>query len=1051
MPVDTASLPVIRFLQVNLNHCWTAQQLLAQTAIERKTDVILVSDYNRPLGGQQWIASSDGKCGVHIPSRSSIRATDMGYGNGFAWVRAANTLMYSCYCTPNCPLDAFDYFLTELEYSIRDHAKSHELLVVAGDFNSHSAEWGSSSEDARGELLSNFASALNLTVCNVGTTPTFRRINAESVIDVTFARPPTGNCTQIGDWSVLEGYYSASDHEYIEFTAGNYQANPQNHRTDRGVPIKGWSVKKLSTESLHEFWNSAGPQATSSSSAEAKAESLHYFLSEACDAAMPRRTVVPGKKAAHWWNNDIAALRKSTIAARRRYQRAGRRAHMVGREEVFREYNDLRKQLRQSIRKAQEASWKQLCDLVDQDPWGVPYRIVMKRLGRKSPPIDTSQALAISRGLFPAPPSTDWAFIPIDYAPLDLDTIDVDQPIPPITVEELRLAVRKLPNNKAPGPDHVPNEMIRLAANRFPDLFLSVFNACLTEGSFPNRWKMARLVLLHKGQDKPIDVPSSYRPISLLDGVGKLLERLILTRLETLIDQSGAVSKKQYGFRRGRSTIDAISEVIKTAQDAGRGAVQHRDLCAVITLDVRNAFNSAPWPIIDSSLRKAMVPKYLIKILRSYMKDRYLLIGDSTERATSLPVLCGVPQGSVLGPTLWNTFYDAVLKLDVPKGVKLIAFADDLAVVAVARTTELIEYLVNPVLSDIDQWMSDNGLSLAPDKSECIIITKKKSFRDPMLSVSGTQIRVKRTIRYLGVHLDTRLSFVEHAKAVATGARKAATSLARLMPNVGGPSHSRRSLLMSVVHSRLLYGSQVWTNEVNRTNKAKLLLTQPQRLAAIRVARCYRSVSDVASLVLARMPPVFLLAQERHRIAELKKAGTKFCRYDQRMATVEQWQIVWDAETTKAAWTKRLIPDIRIWWRHGLKSVSFHMAQVLSGHGCFQKYLWSKARTPSPACKHCNDPYDTAEHTVFDCAFWEDKRETVISLLGRRVVPEDVSEILCGPDTAVLPIDKLTRCQVLATAEKIKKAFTQMVEEIMGQKETLERERQAVEYQPRRV
>lgn len=94
-----------------------------------------------------------------------------------------------------------------------------------------------------------------------------------------------------------------------------------------------------------------------------------------------------------------------------------------------------------------------------------------------------------------------------------------------------------------------------------------------------------------------------------------------------------------------------------------------------------------------------------------------------------MPVTCGVPQGSVMGPFLWNIFYDGVLRLPVRDGVRIIAFADDVAVVAVAHNAELIEQIVNPTLEDIAGWMSSNGLRLAPEKSECVVLTNKHSFR----------------------------------------------------------------------------------------------------------------------------------------------------------------------------------------------------------------------------------------------------------------------------------------------------------------------------------
>lgn len=169
------------------------------------------------------------------------------------------------------------------------------------------------------------------------------------------------------------------------------------------------------------------------------------------------------------------------------------------------------------------------------------------------------------------------------------------------------------------------------------------------------------------------------------------------------------------------------------------------------------------------------------------MTKRCIIIRTDSVSHT-VPVTCGVPQGFILSPTLWNLFYDGILCLPVPNGVKLVTYADDVVVVTVAHTTDLLEHLFNPVLEGIVGWMTNNGLTLAPEKSKYVILTGKHGFRQPYFSVNGHQIAVKGSTRYLGVQLDTRLSFMEHTKTAAAGAKKAATALCRLMSNVGGPT-----------------------------------------------------------------------------------------------------------------------------------------------------------------------------------------------------------------------------------------------------------------------
>ncbi|XP_060858862.1 uncharacterized protein LOC132936185 [Metopolophium dirhodum] len=341
--------------------------------------------------------------------------------------------------------------------------------------------------------------------------------------------------------------------------------------------------------------------------------------------------------------------------------------------------------------------------------------------------------------------------------------------------------------------------------------------------------------------------------------------------------------------------------------------------------------------------------------------------------------------------------------------------------------------------------MTANGLALAPHKSECVVLTKKHSFRSPQIFVQGFQVPVKGNIRYLGVQLDTRLSFVAHASTVAAGAKRSAVALGRLMTNVGGPSQCKRQLLMSVMHSRLLYGAQVWADSVVGVKKSEGLLQQAQRVAALRIARCYRTVSDMSSLVLARLPPAPLLALERRRASELRKTGVRFTSAELRSVTIQLWQAEWE-KTSKASWTKALIPDLNRWWHQGPRSVTFNMSQALTGHGCFQKYLCDRGKAISPDCPHCFSLMDNAQHTIFDCPHWENAREELRRSLGRPPGPEDVQELLCGPKIEDLPDDHAVRTRIMSSAARMKEEFWRMVENIMEAKQAMERDRQS---QPR--
>ena len=178
------------------------------------------------------------------------------------------------------------------------------------------------------------------------------------------------------------------------------------------------------------------------------------------------------------------------------------------------------------------------------------------------------------------------------------------------TLEELKRAGGMLKANTAPGMYGVLNEILKEVIEAYPGILLEAFNSCLREGRFFVDWKKQRLVLLRKG-NRPLGVPSSYRPICLLDTMGKLLEELILQRLQALLVGENGLSDNQFGFRKGRSTVDAIQAVVNIATNTRKGTGKSKGFCALISIDIRNAFNSARWNICIEAMMRRKVPDYL--------------------------------------------------------------------------------------------------------------------------------------------------------------------------------------------------------------------------------------------------------------------------------------------------------------------------------------------------------------------------------------------------------------------------------------------------------
>lgn len=166
--------------------------------------------------------------------------------------------------------------------------------------------------------------------------------------------------------------------------------------------------------------------------------------------------------------------------------------------------------------------------------------------------------------------------------------------IVPCSDIELRGAVWKSAPDKAPGADRLTARILRKAWPLVCDIMLNLVNDCLATGLFPNHWKHAEVVVIRKSPDKDPRLPKSYRPISLLPVLGKVLERIIVNRLddETAVNLSG----KQYGFTRGKSTLDAIQN-IRSWHNSATGKFS-----LGIFLDISGAFDSLDWQMLFSDL-----------------------------------------------------------------------------------------------------------------------------------------------------------------------------------------------------------------------------------------------------------------------------------------------------------------------------------------------------------------------------------------------------------------------------------------------------------------
>jgi len=187
----------------------------------------------------------------------------------------------------------------------------------------------------------------------------------------------------------------------------------------------------------------------------------------------------------------------------------------------------------------------------------------------------------------------------------------------------------------------------------------------------------------------------------------------------------------------------------------------------------------------------------------------------------------------------------------------LVAFADDVALIVTGRTTDILEERANEALEKVSIWMKTNDLKLAVDKTECVMITKKRGYGEPRFTLNGTIVQPKESLRYLGIELSKKLGYGTHIQAAAVKVGKTASALQRILPNVRGTRQCKRKIMASMVQNQLLYGAPIWAGALVYEKNVNTLLG-PQRKIALRVAMAYRMVSTQAIMVVAGMIPAHL-------------------------------------------------------------------------------------------------------------------------------------------------------------------------------------------------
>lgn len=384
---------------------------------------------------------------------------------------------------------------------------------------------------------------------------------------------------------------------------------------------------------------------------------------------------------------------------------------------------------------------------------------------------------------------------------------------------EIDSIIMGLKLNSAVGWDGIPASLLRATRLVMLPILNHVFNLCLTTGVFPSVFKKAVVHPIFKNGDR--DSVSNYRPISVLSTFSKIFEKIINKRLICFLDSKQAISANQFGFRAGKSTEDAVLEL--TGSIVKNLNKKLKSLC--MFLDISKAFDTVSVPILLHKLERLGIRGLPLNLFKSYLSGRTQSVTVNGITSDERSVTSGVPQGSVLGPTLFLVFINGLCQLSLPN-CKIITYADDTALLVHGQDWEGARKHAEHALRIVTAWLSYNHLLLNLTKTCFVTFAPRlKSQPDNTFKISAHEnsctsvgisspncdcFKIQRLnhVKYLGVVVDSVMSWHEHVQSVSSRIRKLIFVFRKLRGSAD--EGTLKTAYITLAQSILSYCISVW-------------------------------------------------------------------------------------------------------------------------------------------------------------------------------------------------------------------------------------------------
>lgn len=691
--------------------------------------------------------------------------------------------------------------------------------LVIGDFNAHSREWSpadvSRSTDAG--RIEVWAAVNLLTLANTPGEITRRGANHEkdSVIDLAWYNEAAIRASTFTGLTVDWEGSLGSDHAMLHVTGRTKQPSMQdNEETDLGFVVdpeksEDW-IKSFKTKSQYFPFSSIPTETEVEKEAAAFTADMHKTNEE---TFRKRRPFHP--KAAPWWNAACAIAAGNLRDAGNTGIRARAQARLKGTVRAAK-----RKWADEYIEKAQ---------LWDVAAW---------RHGRKSSKVPSLRGPeGIVHTHEEVADLLSQRFFSKDPPEVELNFTDDPPPRPtrvmaPLDRVLIDSLLSKAATRSAPGQTGHTWTLLKWAWKAEPDRLANLLSACLRAGHHPRPWKEAIVCVIPKPNRADYTLAKNFRPISLLECLGKLLEKIVAKIIYGDMAKYALVPTTQFGGRNASSTLDAGLTLLHDIEAAHKSGMR----AGLLLFDIQGYFDHINHDRLIQCFANLGFPPELVKWCRSFLKDRTVRLKFNGKTSDPFDFVVGTPQGSPVSPVL-STIYTAALLLKMRSwtNASLGMYIDDGVIFACGDTWEKVETTMRDGYAACLDWLTRAGLNAEPDKTELIFFRKPREKVDPPHSIllplpvqnRHYKVTAANTLRYLGFFFDIKLNWTHHVTVMCNRARATLKALQLLGNSVRGLNKARWRLAYNAICLPVLtYGCQLWYRGKQVTLVKKLQTVQ---------------------------------------------------------------------------------------------------------------------------------------------------------------------------------------------------------------------------------